>query len=194
MRNLIGLFLILAFGGPAFSEEAKEIITFKGISLGQPGSRQVLHELCKENKSNLDRDPKMIELLGKPCSVEKNWIAFRVDYGNLSDIHAIFKLNENGAINQVEIEDFRNNILALVEVLESKYGKSIKSNEAVENKLGTKFDKSIFIWSDVKGNKIMVESMYKTIQKGRIVLQSAETVEVDNRLEKMIKEVGKANL
>lgn len=194
MRNFIGAFLILAFSNSALSEEAKETITFKNIPLGQSESKQVLDDLCRENKSNLETNPVFDKLLGKPCSMEGNWIVFSVDYGNLHNQPAVFKLDANGAIYQIQIEDFKNNILSLAEVLETKYGKPLKSNQSVENKLGTKFDKSVFIWSDAKGNRITIESVYENINNGRVVLDSAANVNSNTQLRKQIKEVEKNNL
>ena len=78
--------------------------------------------------------------------------------------------------------------------LTAKYGKPSKKTEQVTNGLGTKFDKEIFTWSDSRGAQIAVESLYRKIDEGRIVIDSASSVAAKKAAEKSQIKAGKENL
>ena len=88
----------------------------------------------------------------------------------------------------------KSDMLVLAETLEEKYGKPLKKNTTVANKMGTQFDKEIFIWVDNLGPRITVESIHSNVNNGQVVIQSASDVAAQDAAEKMVKEAGKSNL
>jgi hypothetical protein len=60
--------------------------------------------------------------------------------------------------------------------------------------LGEKFDKDIFTWTDNRGSRITVESIYSQVDRGRIVIDSASSVAAKKAAEKLLLEASKENL
>ncbi len=129
-----------------------------------------------------------------PCVFKERTIHLPVSYGILSKADGWLVLGDDGSLLSVQISGSKGEMLAEVEVLEAKYGKPSKTTTQVENKMGTKFDKDIFVWQDSQGSRITVESMYDKIDEGRIVIESASTVAVEKEAEKVKKKIGKLNL
>lgn len=70
----------------------------------------------------------------------------------------------------------------------------IHTVEQVTNGFGMKFDKEIFTWTDGDGSRITVESIYSKVGEGRIVMDSASSVEAEKVAEKSLIKIGKENL
>ena len=117
-----------------------------------------------------------------------------LSYGLLSQNLAWIVLSNDDALVNVEISGSKVQMLALAEVLEARYGKPFKTTTQVENKMGTKFDKEIFVWNDSQGSRITVDSMHDKIDEGRIVIDSASSVAVKKAADKLLREAGKKNL
>ena len=117
-----------------------------------------------------------------------------MSYGNLGQSLAIIELGDSESLESVEIKDSKTAMLGLAEILQEKYGPANKTTDSVENKMGTKFDQEIFVWIDVYGNRITVESIYNKIDEGRVIIESASKVAVRGLLEKVVKDAGKSNL
>lgn len=170
------------------SHKTKELITFKGIPLGKPGSWGALQKLCLEDGRNKD------------CSLDNGFLGnegkayvILASYGNM-DLIGIFSLTSNSALDQVMATSSKQNILALAEILEVKYGKSEEIRSTVENGMGTKFEKETFVWVDDQRNRIIIDSMYQKTDEGRILIQSAEQVAAGDRMEERLKKAAKSNL
>lgn len=103
-------------------------------------------------------------------------------------------MSSDGALVNVEIDGSKQEMLALAEALTDKYGKPVRRNEQVENGLGTKFDKDIFVWVDNQGSRITVESIHSKIDEGRVIIESAASVAAQAAAEKLLKEAAKLNL
>jgi hypothetical protein len=101
---------------------------------------------------------------------------------------------ENDSLIEVEIYGSKGEMLAQVEALKAKYGKPEKTTEQVTNGFGTKFDKEIFTWTDSRGSRITVESIYRKVDEGRIIIDSASSVEAKKTTEKSLIKAGKENL
>ena len=164
---------------------SSEIISFKGIPLDKPGVKEDLQKICREGAHNRSDDK---------CSFNKARTLIWLSYGLLSQNLAWIVLSNDDALVNVEISGSKVQMLALAEVLEARYGKPFKTTTQVENKMGTKFDKEIFVWNDSQGSRITVDSMHDKIDEGRIVIDSASSVAVKKAADKLLREAGKKNL
>jgi hypothetical protein len=159
---ILGICLLLAACGTG------ETISFKGVPLDQPGVRDAVKKVCQESQSN-NKDDR--------CSFKKSREMMWVSYGVLSHHLAWITLGKDDSLVEIEISGSKGEMLAQVETLTAKYGKPAKTTEQVANGFGTKFDKEIFTWTDSRGSRITVESIYAKVDEGRIVIDSASSVE-----------------
>lgn len=104
------------------------------------------------------------------------------------------KVNEQGALLRFEISGSKGHMLDLAAVLEEKHGKPLVSEEQISNELGTKFDKKIFTWTDEKGTRITVESIYDKIDHGRVFIESKSMIKLTTDIDQVRKSVAKDNL
>lgn len=176
--RILGICLILSACGTG------ETITFKGVPLDQPNIKDAVKKICQENQSNDD----------SKCSFKNRHAMMRVSYGVLSDNLAWLTLDNNDSLVEIEILGSTGEMLAQVETLNAKYGKPSKTTEKVTNKLGTKFDKEIFTWTDRRGSRITIQSIYAKIDEGRLFIESASAVEAKKAAEKSLIKAGKENL
>ena len=126
--SILGICVLLAACGTG------ETISFKGVPLDQPGVKDALKIICKENKSNDDES----------CSFKYLYRSIWISYGVLTDNLAFLKFAPNGSLIEIEVLGSKGEMLAQVETLNAKYGKPAKTTEQVTNGFGTKFDKDIF--------------------------------------------------
>jgi len=173
------------------SNKTKETISFKGISLGKPGVKNVLQQLCLESENNR---PSSYSPDKDVCSFKDARTLIWLSYGILGHSLGWITLGSDEALNKVEIDGSKQEMLALADALEAKYGKPIKKKEQVENGHGTKFDKEIFIWLDNQGSRITVESIHSKVDEGLVVIESASSVAAQNAAEKLLREAAKSNL
>lgn len=174
----------------------KEPITFKGIPFDKAGSMDALRKLCLEDEANKGNS----YLLGL-CSKEgfdglygRKQAMMKFTYGNIQEV-GFFSFGEKiNELSAVEINASKQEILALAEILEVKYGKPDKIKSIVENGMGTKFEKNTFVWMDEKGNRIIVDSMHQKIDEGRILIESAVQIAMLAFAEKKQKEAAKSSL
>jgi len=159
-------------------------ISFKGIPLNKAGVKESLQALCKEDESNSD----------DVCSFKENRTLIWLSYGVLSHDLAYVTLNNDESLLSVEVYGSKGAMYSMVEVLTAKHGKPVKSKEPVENKMGTKFDKEIFVWQDKNGSRITVESIYGKVDEGRILIESAKAIALSKAAEKLLRAAGKDNL
>lgn len=176
--SIIGVCLLLAACGTG------ESISFKGVPLDQPGVKDAVKKICQESQSNKD----------DMCSFKKSRELMWVSYGVLSHNLAWLTLGKDDSLVEIEITGSKVEMLAQVETLTAKYGKPAKTTEQVTNGFGTKFDKEIFTWTDSRGSRITVESIHAKVDEGRIVIDSASSVEAKKTAEKALIKAGKANL
>jgi hypothetical protein len=176
--SILGICLLLTACGTG------ETISFKGVPLDQPGVKDAVKKICQENQSNKDDS----------CSFKKRREMIWLSYGVLSDKLAWVTLGKDDSLVEIEIEGSKGEMLAQVETLSAKYGKPAKTTEQVTNGFGTKFDKEIFSWTDSRGSRITVESIYAKANEGRIVIDSASSVEAKKSAEKSLIKAGKENL
>ncbi len=161
-----------------------ETIFFKGVPLDQPGVKDSLKKICQEDRSNKDDS----------CSFNNHRELIWLSYGVLSHNLAWLTLGKDDSLVEIEIKGSKGDMLAQVEPLTAKYGKPAKTTEQVTNGFGTKFDKEIFTWTDKRGSRITVESIYSKVDEGRLVIDSASSVEEKRVAEKSLIKAGKENL
>ncbi len=178
---ILGFFLLLA------ACSSGETISFKGIPFDKPGVKDALMSICQE--SNKER-----EFSRNDCSFKEGFNIVWLSYGVLPSALAVITLDKGGSLIEVEINGSKAEMLAQVETLKAKYGKPEKTIEQVTNGFGTKFDKEIFTWTDSSGSRITVESIYGKVDEGRIVIDSASSVEAKKTAEKSLIKAGKENL
>ncbi|WP_404361602.1 hypothetical protein [Methylotuvimicrobium sp. KM1] len=176
--SILGIVLLLAACGTG------ETISFKGVPLDQPGVKDALKKICQESQNNKD----------DRCSFNEPRELMWVSYGVLSHKLAWVTLGKDDSLVEIEISGTKGEMLAQVETLTAKYGKPAKTTEQVTNGFGTKFDKEIFTWTDSRGSRITVESIYAKVNEGRIVIDSASSVEAKKAAEKSLIKAGKENL
>lgn len=176
--SIFGICLLLAACGTG------ETISFKGVPLDQPGVKDAVKKICQESQSNED----------DRCSFKKRRELMWLSYGVLSNNLAWLTLGKDDSLVEIEISGSKREMLAQVETLNAKYGKPAKTTEQVTNGFGAKFDKEIFTWTDSRGSRITVESIYNNIDEGRIVIDSASSVEAKKAAEKSLIKAGKENL
>lgn len=177
--SILGICLLLAACGTG------ETISFKGVPLDQPGVKDAVKKICQENHSNE----------GDSCAFkEKYRQLIWVSYGVFSNALANVTLGKDDSLVEIEISGSKGEMLAQVETLNTKYGKPVKTTEQVANGFGTKFDKEIFTWTDSRGSRITVESIYAKVDEGRMVIESASSVEAKKTAEKLLIKAGKENL
>lgn len=176
--------------GAAKPQVTQASINFKDIPLGQAGVRAALTALCKQDKSN---QPSSFDKKDR-CEYQDARNIVWLSYGNLGHSLAIIELGEGDSLDSVEIAENKGAMLGLVEILRERYGAPKKTTKTVENKMGTKFDQEIFVWSDAQGNRITVESIYDKVDKGRVLIESAARIAARGVAEKLVKEAGKSNL
>jgi hypothetical protein len=175
---ILGICLLLAACGTG------ETISFKGVPLDQPGVKDAVKKICQESQSNKYNS----------CSFKQGRQSMWLSYGVLLDNLAWLTLGKDDSLIEIEISGSKGQVLAQVETLTAKYGKPAKTTEQVTNGFGTKFDKEIFTWTDSRGSRITVESIYEKVDKGRIVIDSASSVEAKKAAEKSLIKAGKENL
>ena len=117
-----------------------------------------------------------------------------LSYGVLSHNLGWLTLGKDDSLVEIEITGSKGEMLSQVGPLNAKYGKPAKTTAQVTNGLGTKFDKEIFIWTDSRGSRITVESIYGKVDEGRIVIDSASSVAAKKAAEKSLVKAGKENL
>lgn len=171
-------------------QETQVPITFKDVPLGQASAKAALVEICKQDKSNKRESWNKTE----PCDYQEKRNLIWLSYGNLGHSLANIELGDGESLDSVEINESKAAMLGLAEILQEKYGPPKITTNSVENKMGTKFDQEIFVWVDVQGNRITVESIYNKIDEGRVIIESAARVVSRGIVEKAVKEVGKSNL
>ena len=159
-------------------------ISFKGIPLDTPGVKGALQALCKENIENSEKE----------CSFMNNREHIFISYGILSFCFADITLNDDESLLSVEVTGSKGAMYSMVEFLTEKHGKPVKLKTPVENKMGTKFEKEIFVWRDKHGSRITVETIYGRIYQGRILIESAKAIKLSKVAERMIREAVKDNL
>ena len=161
-----------------------ETISFKGVPLDTPGVKDAVKKICQESQSNKDDS----------CSFKERRELMWLSYGVLSHKLAWLTLGKDDSLVEIEISGSKGEMLTQVETLTAKYGKPAKTTEQVANGFGTKFDKEIFTWTDSRGSRITVESIYGKVDEGRIVIDSASSVEAKKTAEKSLIKAGKENL
>lgn len=177
--SILGICLLLAACGTG------ETISFKGVALDQPDVKDALKKICQESQSNEKNS----------CAFnEKGYLMMWLSYGVLSHNLARLGQGKDGSLAEVEIWGSKAEMLAQVEALNAKYGKPAKTTEQVANGFGVKFDKEIFTWTDSRGSRITVESIYEKVDEGRIVIDSASSVAAKKTAEKSLIKAGKENL
>lgn len=178
--------------------KTKELITFKGIPLGQPGAKDALMKMCYEVEENKHRfRPSWDTHLSEDvCLFEEFPTQFIVkNYGNMVNKKANFSVSSNGTLLEIEfIKTYKESVLALAELLESKYGVPTRIRSTVENGMGTKFENITFVWEDDQGSRITIDSMYEKIDQGRVLIQSSGSVAARNTAGKKAIEIDKSNL
>lgn len=169
------------------SNKTKEIITFKGIPLGKPGTKpeavEILKKMCLEVKENQNE-----------CSFDGDSTVFGFDYGSLPAHGGAVMWAPDGSLMKVILTGSKSNMLVLAETLEAKYGTPLKRKMTVENKRGDQFDNYIFIWEDNLGSRITVESISSDINTGQVAIDSARSVAIHDRSDKEKKSAAQSNL
>lgn len=169
--------------------KTKELISFKGIPLGKQGVLDALKQMCLENKGNNNEYSDK-----ETCSFGKERNLIWLSYGILSDNLVWITLSNDGALAKVEIEGSKQAMLALADTLAAKYGKPVTTKSQIENGYGTKFEQDIFVWVDSQGARITVESIYSKVDKGRVVIESGDSVATKAAAERLLKEAAELNL
>jgi hypothetical protein len=165
-----------------------ETITFKGVPFDTPNIKEALQKICREDTYNAKS-----EYSQDKCLFENPTNIIKLNYGILNTVGDI-TLDNNGSLIKVEFLGSKIEILAQVETLSSKYGTPIKTVTQVANKLGTKFDKETFTWTDNLGTRITAESMYSKVDDGRLVIQSAQSIKNEEEATKTLENAAKNNL
>lgn len=174
--------------GAGNTSQTREIISFKDVQLGQPGVKTALTEICRQDKSN--------ESSYEPnrCDFPKRRGLIWLSYGNLEHSLANIEIGDDDALQSVEIGESKASLLGLVETLRERYGQPKKTVLTVENKMGTKFENEVFVWTDSRGNMITVETIYDKVDRGRVTIESASRVLLRGAAEKAAKEMNKSRL
>jgi hypothetical protein len=162
-----------------------EIINFKNIPLDVPNIKQDLQKICLEDSVNS---------IDNSCEFKSSLILMFASYGIQQRALMWITIGKNDSLEKIEIHGSKSEILAQVDVIQSKYGLPVKKIIQVENGLGTKFDNEIFTWSDRNGNRIIIESLYKTIDEGRILIQSPSVVYLEKIQEQSLENFAKHNI
>lgn len=172
-------------------------ITLKGIPFDQPGVKEEIQKLCVIPKNELD--PSVWKLIDWCKFDDKgNFTLPYFGYGNLppgiGTSWGKVKINDQGALVRFEIDGSKGHMLDLAVILEEKHGKPLVSEEQISNKLGTKFDKKTFTWTDEKGTRITVESIYDKIDHGRVLIESKSMIKLITDVDQVRKGIAKDNL
>lgn len=175
-----------------------QLITLKEIPFDQPGVKEELQKLCVIPK-NYEKDASFLKLMNWCKFDDKgNFTMPDFGYGNLptgfGGSWGKVKINDQGALIRFEIDGSKGHMLDLAVILEEKHGKPLVSEEQISNKLGTKFDKKTFTWTDEKGTRITVESIYDKIDHGRVFIESKSMIKLLTDVDQIRKSVAKDNL
>lgn len=172
----------------------KEAITLKGVSFDKPGVKEAVKELC---------------VLPDGWRKDSTWCTFdkngdislpRFKYGHLP--RSILSINiaraeirEDGALVYFSMNGTKSEMIELADLLSEKYGKPLVKNDQVENQLGTKFDKMIFVWVDNQGTQLTIESIGNIkINEGSIRIESASRLAKNAEMQIKQKIEAKSNL
>jgi len=174
-------------------------ITLKGIPFDQPGVKEEIQKLCVIPK-NYEKDPSFVKLMNW-CKFDDKGIFTMPDFGygnlpttDLGGSSGTVKINDQGALILFVIGGSKGQMLDLAVILEEKHGKPLVTEEQISNKLGTKFDKKTFTWTDEKGTRITVESIYDKVDHGRVFIESKSMIKLLTDVDQVRKSAAKDNL
>lgn len=168
------------------SNKTKQTISFKGIPMGKPGTKDALQKMCTGKKFNTMNDR---------CSFTDERSMMLLDYETLINAFALVTLNSDKALVKVVIDGSTQEMLALAKALEKKYGVPLKKKTIVKKEIGTQLDqgtfglkevegaqldKETFIWVDDQGSRITVDSIYSDYNKGGVVIESPSVAAQDS--------------
>lgn len=176
-------------------QPVRELIMLKGVPFDTPGSSEAIMNLCL-SPGGTYYTPEKIRQEDYLCKFQKNGRIMMPDfeYGNLRDTVAWATVDKDGALIHFEKQGSKGEMRELASLLSEKYGKPKVIDSQTENKMGTKFDKTTFIWVDERGTRIVIESIFDKIDSGRVVIDSASTVKLIEAVEKLQKESEKGKL
>lgn len=175
-------------------QPAYEPITLKGVPFDTPGSSEAIMNLCLTTGWN-HNTPEMLQKDDMWCKFDKNGRISMpgFEYGNLAELARV-NVDSEGALISFESEAPKGEMLELASMLSEKYGNPQVMDSQTENKMGTKFDKKTFLWVDKLGTRIVIDSIFRKIDSGRIVIESASMVKRIEVIEKIQKESKKGKL
>jgi len=168
------------------SNKTKQTISFKGIPLGKPGTKDALQKMCTGKKFNTMNDR---------CSFTDERSMILLDYETLINAFALVTLSSDKALVKVVIDGSTQEMLALAKALEKKYGMPLKKKTIVKKEIGTQLDqgtfglkevegaqldKETFVWVDDQGSRITVDSIYFDYNKGGVVIESPSVAAQDS--------------
>ncbi len=161
------------------SSNTNQTISFNGIPLGKAGVISALQKMCMKKKFNAMRER---------CTFTDNTSVILLDYEILGNAIATLTLGSDKALTKVVIDGSTQEMLALAEALEKKYGKPLKKSVIIKKEIGTQLDektfalkeskeaqldKEIFVWIDDQGSRIIVESIYSDYNMGGVAIESS---------------------
>ncbi len=170
-------------------------ITLKGVPFDEMGVKEEIQKLCTI--------PSYAENRSSYCKFdEKGKITLRnFAYGNISDgkdgyatVDAEVTLNAQGAMIKFEMKPFKQFFSGMAVALEEKYGAPLAEASQISNRLGTKFEKTTLTWTDGKGNRITLESLYKNIDTSRVLIESNSLINIEAEAAQREKMKAKENL
>lgn len=182
--------------GPQSKQQgnAKELITLRGIGLDGPDVRGDLEEMCLT--------PSRSHYTAEELRKSQIWCRFNergeismpsFDYGNLKGV-SMALVSKAGALIRFEAYGSKGEMLRLAEILEEKYGRPLVAEAQVANGIGTRFEKKTFLWMDAAGNSLSVETLHDKIDRGRILIESADYQKASAILDRARKDIAKERL
>lgn len=181
----------------ALRPTTKEPITLRGIPFDQGDVRQKIVEMCISDATRSGRSEAAVRADRYWCTFDRNrmrMLAFQ--YGNLGGITTSSELlvDDGGTLLRFEASATKPEMLVLATALEAKYGKPLVKESEVSNRVGTKFSKKTFVWTDDPGTTITVESMYERIDEGRVTIESRSYQTAQAMREKIARQLDKSKL
>jgi hypothetical protein len=162
----------------------------KGTFFDVPNKKNEVIENCRSSIADLNQNFIRRNSLCEESSLrvyEEYSTIYLFNYGNvqIDDNHVLYaKIDRrNNSLVEVFVRGSKDEMLGLAILLRDKYGAPRVETSFVENKLGQKFEKQTFIWTDNAGTRMTVESMYDNINEGALFIKSASLIEFERAME-----------
>ena len=194
--------VVVSEASPPPTGFTEEVLFFKGIPLGKPGTLPAVVEMCEQETA------KKGEALREFCKVSTDgrepYIGFPVSYGPTNmffDPFAsfYFAADDSGTVEKIQLLGAPNYMEELAVALTSKYGPSLAESALLQNGFGAVKVSDIRAWQDPEGNQLALVTMDPNISDprrewGRTIFTSAARLARDAQDEQDRKRSARENL